>query len=389
MRVVGVMTVLVLAVLCFADEIDDLLAKLGAEDWNERETASKALAEKGSSVIPRLLEAYGKTEDSEIKLRINLILKQLGHPTAEALADIDKYLSEYQKLVEAPLTKEEFTKQTQALVEQMKKIENAATHLAARLGDAKDENLSLALAFFLKAMLGDETDEGFGGGTSVVERGGQVIVRVGAKKIVMGGGGGEEEEEEGLEGQTPAKVLLDMAKTGNESLKEAALKALAKRKELVAVKELIETLSAPPEEDDNLQRMLRRQLRKANPPADEEAEKKEAEKRKEKEKQLKLRLAAALRELTGQSFGPDDKTQESDFVTEIGKWQDWWKTAKDAAEYKEAKLKEQMLVLRLKEANIKRQLRAYEKKKEELMKALDDLKNPKESPYEKQQEEGK
>ncbi|MCX7702849.1 MAG: hypothetical protein N2234_01935 [Planctomycetota bacterium] len=365
MRRVGIVVVVFGFIgFLFADEIDDLLAKLGAEDWAEREAASKALVAKGSSVIPRLLEAFKTSGDSETKMRISAILKQLGHPGAEAVAEIEKCVSEYRRLVDAPLTNEEFKKETEALLEKMRKLENVAPYLAERLGESADVDLSLALAFFLNGLVEGMGEESSLGGTTVIERGGQVIVRIGNRKIVMGEG---DDGEEGFgEGLTPAMALLGATKSGDEKLNNAALRALVKRKELSVVGELIKYLLKSPSEEGTEAQLVLRRLRKQ----------KEEGQTAEKEKKVKIRLAAALRELTGESFGPDEKTE--DFSSEIGKWTEWWNTTKDKPEYREARLKEEILLLKLKEAQARRQLRAFEKKQEELKKALEEIRKPKE-----------
>ncbi|MCX7702848.1 MAG: hypothetical protein N2234_01930, partial [Planctomycetota bacterium] len=126
----GIVAVVVsVAVFLLADEVDDLIAKLGVDEWSEREAASKALAEKGDSVVPRLMEAYKKSEDFEVRSRLVTILEKLGYPAPDECEKIEKLLNDYENLrfkegENEEEKKEEKAAQEQSILEELQKIKN-------------------------------------------------------------------------------------------------------------------------------------------------------------------------------------------------------------------------------------------------------------------------
>ena len=354
----------------FADDVDDLLAKLGSENWTEREAASKSLAEKGPDIIPRLIEAYKSTEEAEVKKRIDKLLKGFGHPTATAVSEIDELIDSYRKLLEEPLTKTEFDEKRGKLAERVKKLEHAATYLAGLLAGRGRRDRESALAFLLDAALDAVSEGALAGGarsTGVTVIGGKVVVRMGNGRTITLG---DETNETDSGYRTPVSVLVRGAGSDDERVSKAALDALVRRKDLSAVPGLLKILS-PSEE--GVRPPLLRQVRRMDP-----------EQKKKALKARRLRLADALRRMTGRTFGPDEKTADEDFSSEIDRWTDWWKTARNAPEYRLAEMKEKMLVLDLKEKDFKRRLRAIEKKRRELKKTMEGLEEPRPEPQEEQ-----
>jgi len=58
-----------------AAEIDRLIVQLGAADYNEREAAQAAMLTIGATAFAKLRDAYNSTDDLEVRLRIEEIVK--------------------------------------------------------------------------------------------------------------------------------------------------------------------------------------------------------------------------------------------------------------------------------------------------------------------------
>jgi len=345
----------------FADEVDELIEKLGSDEWSEREAASKALAEKGSEIIPRLIDAYKESDDAEVKKRIDTILEKFGYPTVEGMNEIEKLLSAYEELAQKPLMKSEFQKEAKKLIEKVKKIDNAAVYLSEQLASCDEKERALSLSSLLAGSVEGADEGGPGDGISIVEVGKRAVIRVGGKKIVVGDGGSD------LEGDdsdyiTPTRALLNAVNCNKENIREAALKALVQRRELAAVGKLVQLLTEEDEMENRMPAWLRRNLKQRE---------EEMKKMKERLKAKRLSIAGALRQLTGEDFGPDKNTPDDEFLSETKKWKDWWLNAKERPEYRKALLNEKILVLELKEKDAKRHLRGIENARKELKKQLE------------------
>jgi hypothetical protein len=65
---------------CIGKEGDVRIAQLGVEEWDERQAASKALADLGRAAQPQL-EAATKNKDLEIAFRAEKLLHDLKQPS--------------------------------------------------------------------------------------------------------------------------------------------------------------------------------------------------------------------------------------------------------------------------------------------------------------------
>jgi HEAT repeat protein len=82
-------------------EIADLIQKLGAADWQEREAAHKALLEIGPHAILQLKNALAETKDAEIRFRIDLILRDPKMFVAAVLTEEISMPEKVKKLLSA------------------------------------------------------------------------------------------------------------------------------------------------------------------------------------------------------------------------------------------------------------------------------------------------
>lgn len=65
------------------ETVEELVKKLGAEEYKTREEAAKKLEGMGAEVLPKLKEAREKTDDLETKSRLGDIISKLEKPAVE------------------------------------------------------------------------------------------------------------------------------------------------------------------------------------------------------------------------------------------------------------------------------------------------------------------
>jgi len=321
-KILLVAGILSISGVCFSDEIDDLLKKLGDEEWAEREAASKALAEKGDSIIPRLLETYKKTDDFEVRSRIVTILEKLAWPSPEDIERIEKLIADYENLRFKESSKEEpkedkpneekeqeLTNKETTIIEELQKIKNAADYLVKKLESKTEiEKHSKAVAEVLSGLVGGGVSD-FGGAVVKLPKaqpGPNVKVHV---KIVQVGPDGKKKEFEMKDGKivkggginhnaTPLTALLDTIENAenNTRLKIRAIVALGLRGEKAAVSTLLKLLTS----------------------ADES---------------VRDAAADALRKITGNDFGPKTGDTNEQVEKSLKKWEEWWNANKDKEEF--------------------------------------------------------
>jgi len=315
------------ALALFADEVDELIKKLGSDEWSEREAASKALAEKGETVVPALLKEYKKTEDFEVKSRIVTILDKLGYPSPEGMEKIEEIITDYEKsrfadeeedAEEAEQQKEESEKKAKEkelkLLEELRKIKHSADYLVRLLATKTEvERRSKAVAELLSGLIGGGIGDIPGMklnlpkklGPGVKMRMKVVIVRGGKKKVV------EVEDGKVVKGggidrnATPLTALIRTVKEAEDRrLRISAINALGLRGEKRAVSVLLKLLESNDDE-------------------------------------LRNAAAEALRKITGNDFGPYPDTNPEKVEEELQRWKEWWDANKDNEEYQLPKSRKQ------------------------------------------------
>lgn len=352
----------------FADDVDELIKKLGSDEWKEREDASKALAEKGESIIPTLLKAYKETEDFEVKSRIVTILEKLGYPSPEEMERIEKAVSEYEKMrfpdgKEGEEDGKEKQKKENELLDELSKIKHSADYLVRLLATEMDvEKRSKAVAELLDGLIsGVGNIPGFkwnlpkklGPGAKVRMK--LVVVRSGKKRVVVvedgkvvRGGGIDHNA-------TPLTALLRVVREAEERrLKIRAIGALGLRGEKGAVSELLKLLESSDDE-------------------------------------LRNAAAEALRRITGNDFGPYRGADPEKVEEELKKWKEWWDANKDKEEYQPPKLqgeeKEEPKVGLPEENELKRMMKRLEELRKEMLKRQLERKEEEKKEKKKEEEE--
>jgi uncharacterized phage infection (PIP) family protein YhgE len=89
----------------FQDDVQPWIEKLGSSEYAVREEAQKKIEAMGKAVVPQLKAALEKTQDMEVKTRIEDILKKLDKPAEtkqieEDRPDPNKQLEKVSKIVE-------------------------------------------------------------------------------------------------------------------------------------------------------------------------------------------------------------------------------------------------------------------------------------------------
>lgn len=255
------------------EETKKLLEELSSDDWQTRENAVKKLVEKGVPVLREVAKLLD-SDDLDRKDRAEKIISEIRGKNKKAFKEqLDKSTGTVRQLGSAPYY----------LVDLLStKGASALERIVARfLAEAADMIMTEA----------DLNRAGrFGpGGRSIT-----ISTVNGVKTVTVNG------EQVNLLGKNPpaAKVLTAIVsdKKADRDLKEKAVRALGARGETSAVAELIKLLGSA----GGL---------------------------------LKVEVAAALRKLTGQEFGPTRSSTFEEVDQALENWKKWWEENKDNQKY--------------------------------------------------------
>jgi uncharacterized protein (UPF0297 family) len=265
--------------LCFwggeATEADDetkkLIADLSSDDWQTREDATEALKKKG---LPALREVSGllDSQDPEVKTRAESIAKAIREAGRDKLNE-----------------------QVGRSLETIEGIRTAPYCLVKSLKEKSSPAREAIVARFLSSITGLMTIEDIrdpnrrrGGSMTMTTMNGVTRVTIDGKEVQL------------IDRNASADSVLGHVASNEEADKDLRLLCI----ETLKAREAVQAV-------ESLVKLLRKSRG-----------------------MLQLEVAEALRELTGQDFGPTRESTFEEVDKALEQWDNWWKDNKDKDKYR-------------------------------------------------------